>query len=138
MSRQQAAALTQALRQTEITFDNNHQLHLLDPTITQHTTELLSTSTEFQSKLSTFHTSIQQLTTILSTYGSMVETQRRQSYALGLKVENEQVGRVKQQEVLRMNVERKKEELNSVQEEYDSLLRMEQEQKVMIERLQKI
>lgn len=138
MSRPQAQALTQALRQTEITFDSQHQLHLLDPNVTKHTTELLSTSTEFKDKLSTFQSTVTQLSTILTTYGTLVETQRRKSYALGLKVENEQISRGQQQAQLKKSVESKKEELNSVQEELDALLRMEQEQKVTIERLQKV
>lgn len=138
MSRPQAQALSQALRQTEITFDSQHQLHLLDPTVTQHTTELLSTSTDFKDKLSTFQSTIAQLSVILSTYGTMVETQRRKSYALGLKVENERIGRGQQQLQLQKSVEAKREELASMQDELDALLRMEQEQKVMIERFQKV
>ena len=131
-------ALSQALRHVSLTFDAEQRLHLWEPAAAQHTEQLLQTSNNFQSQLQEFNTTSQELLSVLSHHSKLVEQQRLLALSLSAQLEDESVQRADKQHQLEVELKRKQAELLGMEEEWQNLHRVEQEQKLMTERLQKM
>jgi hypothetical protein len=120
-----------------ISFDELNRVRILDVDSSKASAELLEESEAFNSKLGSFSTTVQGLLELLQTETSKIDEMKLLAIAQRNRLEAEtELRKLKQQE-LNYKILQKQQSAQREKENYGSLLKVEQEQKAIIEKLQR-
>eukprot|EP01138_Halocafeteria_seosinensis_P008729 gb/GECG01008922.1/.p1 GENE.gb/GECG01008922.1/~~gb/GECG01008922.1/.p1 ORF type:complete len:130 (+),score=29.89 gb/GECG01008922.1/:1-390(+) len=119
-----------------ISFDSEGKVRVLEPEKFKQTEELQTQCREFVSKISEFSEGVSTVLEVLNAQAEQIERAKLKAVGARNMVESEQDNRKRRRKELQAQIEEKRQEYERLQAEYDSLVRVEQEQREMIEQLE--
>ena len=108
---------------------------MLDEASFKRSEELEKECSGFLDKIGTFGDKVNALVEVLEAHAQRIDAQKLKAIGLRMAAENEAEQRQKQERALRAVINEKKAELDRYVAQYQSLERIEAEQKVLLERL---
>ncbi|CAG9311499.1 unnamed protein product [Blepharisma stoltei] len=118
-----------------ITFDENNQIRVLESSLYNDSLGLQTASYEFINDMKRFQETVGSLVEVLDEQAGKIENEKLRSVGLRNQVDNEAEARKKKQQELVFLINEKIAELERYTYQYESLLKVEEEQKQLIERL---
>ncbi|KAM3142966.1 hypothetical protein pb186bvf_005029 [Paramecium bursaria] len=118
-----------------ITFDEQNKIRVLDADKFRETEQLKIESMEFIKKILAMDEIVQNLNETLEEYAKKIELEKLRAIGERNKVETEQENRKKKLMELSNVLNEKRAELDRYQIELDSLQKVEQDQRILIEKL---
>ena len=128
------SSVAQALSERGIHADRDG-LHLLPPEQLQQSAALQEECKEFLSKTKQFNEIVQDFITVMESKSKVIEGEKLKAIGLGNKVDSEREVRKRKQLEAQALINEKKAELERLSAQYESLMRVEAEQKALIEKL---
>lgn len=128
------SSVAQALSERGIHADRDG-LHLLPPEQLQQSAALQEECKEFLSKTKQFNEIVQDFITVMESKSKVIESEKLKAIGLGNRVDSEREVRKRKQLELQALINEKKAELERLSAQYESLMRVEAEQKALIEKL---
>ena len=119
----------------QISFDDLNRLRILDSSEFKQTEEISEQCGNLVEQISSFQTHVKSLVEILSSQSEKIKTNKMLAIGQRNRIETETETRRRKQAELQYLISQKQKELNRYTEYKDSLVKMEQEQKQIIERL---
>jgi intraflagellar transport protein 20 len=119
----------------KITFDNEYRIRALEPTKFKKAEDLEAECGTFSDKISSFSDKITSLVEILESNASRIDSQKLKAIGLRMSVENEAENRNRQKRALETMIKEKRAELDRFTAQYQSLERIESEQKAILEKM---
>ncbi|EGR28705.1 intraflagellar transport protein, putative [Ichthyophthirius multifiliis] len=119
----------------QITFDEENKICVLEPEKYRETDQLKNESMEFIKKVLSLDETITQITETLENYAKKIEQQKLRAIGERNKVETESENRKKKIMELNNLLNEKKAELERYSTEFESIQKVESEQKHLIEKL---
>eukprot|EP00163_Fabomonas_tropica_P021352 TRINITY_DN3739_c0_g1_i2.p1 TRINITY_DN3739_c0_g1~~TRINITY_DN3739_c0_g1_i2.p1 ORF type:complete len:129 (-),score=37.84 TRINITY_DN3739_c0_g1_i2:167-553(-) len=116
-------------------FDENYRLRVFDPEKYTQAQRLEDSSKEFVAQLSQFNDMVKGLTQHLTDSAKLLDKEKLKAIGQRNKADNEQEQIKRQQQELYALINEKAAELERYKAQYESLVKVEAEQKAMIERL---
>eukprot|EP00741_Cyanophora_paradoxa_P003455 tig00000704_g3356.t1 len=120
---------------TTISFDESYQIRILDPEKFKETERLQDECKAFVDKTSLFHEKVQSLLTSVEEFSQKIEKEKLKAIGLRNRVEGEAEARKRKRAEMQSQINEKTSELDRYIAEYESLVKVEQEQRILIERL---
>ena len=111
-------------------------IRLLPPEKLEQATQLQEDCTEFLSKTKQFHEIVSEFMTVMDAKQAVIDHQKLRTIGLGNKVLGQAEVRKRRQRELQATLYERKAELERLKAQHDSLSRVDQEQRALIERLQ--
>lgn len=111
-------------------------IRLLPPEKLEQATALQEDCTEFLSKTKQFHQIVSEFMGVMDAKQAAIDAQKLRAIGLGNKVLGQEEVRKRRQRGLQATVFERKSELERLKAQRDSLARVDQEQRALIERLQ--
>lgn len=118
-----------------MTFDENGQIRLLEADVAEHTKTLRDESESFLTKISEFHDVAKTLVDEIQTQAQRIEQAKLRAIGARSSVVVEKEQRRRKRAQLDAVIRERQAELDRLVAEFDSLARIEQEQRAMIEKL---
>eukprot|EP00906_Rhabdomonas_costata_P038134 RCo053843 len=118
-----------------VMFDEAAELRIYDPEKFKEALELQSLATQFNQKLKTFKDMIEGHMTAVQAQGQKIENEKLRAIGMRNKVEGEDGVRKRKQKELQQMIKEKQTELDRFVAEYNSLVKVEAEQKALIDKL---
>lgn len=118
-----------------ITFDENNQIRVLESSLFNDSLSLQTASYEFINDMKRFQETVGSLVEVLDEQAGKIENEKLRSVGLRNQVDNEADARKKKQQELVFLINEKIAELERYSYQYESLTKVEDEQKQLIERL---
>ena len=118
-----------------VSFDDECNIRVLEAEKFEKTKALGETCNSFVSKLSEFTGTIQTLVDVLDTHAAKIEDEKLRAIGQRNRVESEPENRKRKQRQLLALIQEHQAELERTNAQYDSLVKLEAEQKALIERL---
>mmetsp|Transcript_31705 Transcript_31705/g.97054 ORF Transcript_31705/g.97054 Transcript_31705/m.97054 type:complete len:135 (-) Transcript_31705:447-851(-) len=128
------SAAAAALAEQGIHADKNG-LHLLPPEQANEAATLQEECREFLGKTQQFGEIISDFISVMESRAKVIESEKLKAIGLGNRVDSEQETRKRKQLEIQAMINEKKAELERLNAQYDSMVRVEAEQKALIERL---
>jgi len=124
-------------RRVQISFDDLNRVRILDASAHKHTESLADESQHFTQKLESFTRSVSSLVTILTSHADRIEQEKLKAIGARNRVESELETRQRKSIELQFLLAQKQAELQRLHDQYEALVKVEQEQKAIIEKLNK-
>ena len=118
-----------------ITFDENNQIRVLESDKYRETENLKSECIDFLKKIMNFNENVKTLIEVLDAQAEKIEDQKLKAVGARNKIEGEEDQRRRKEQELKTLINEKKMELERLTVEYESLAKVEAEQKLMIDKL---
>jgi intraflagellar transport protein 20 len=118
-----------------ITFDENNQIRILESNIYNDCLSLQTESYDFISKMKQFQDIVGSLVDVLDTHASKIEQEKLRAVGLRNQVDSEPEARKKKQQELQFLINEKLAELERYTYQLESLQKVEEEQRMLIEKL---
>lgn len=118
-----------------VMFDEDCQLRIYDPEKFGEAVELQRCAQQFNEKLQQFKDMIQNHMSVVQAQGQKIENEKLRAIGMRNKVEGEKEVRKRRQRELQQAIKEKQTELDRYIAEYNSLVKLEQEQKQLIDKL---
>ena len=118
-----------------ITFDENNQIRILESPIYNDCLSLQTESYDFISKMKQFQDIVGSLVDVLDTHASKIEQEKLRAVGLRNQVDSEPEARKKKQQELQFLINEKLAELERYTYQLDSLQKVGEEQRMLIEKL---
>jgi len=118
-----------------ITFDDEFRLRVLDADKYKQTESLDAECTAFVNKIQEFNTTVHSLVEVLDKQSKKIETEKLKAIGQRNRVDSESEARGRAQAALKNQINEKMTELERYNKQHESLSKVEQEQKLLIERL---
>lgn len=119
----------------KITFDAEYRVRVLEEGKFKQSEELEKECSGFLEKIGTFGDKVNALVEVLEAHADRIDAQKLKAMGLRMLAENEAEQRQKQDRALRVVINEKKAELDRYVAQFQSLERIEAEQRVLLERL---
>ena len=119
----------------QISFDDECKIRILDAEKFKKTEELEEECKQFISKIKEFNGTVHSIVELMDGQSTRIEAEKKKAIGKRIQVEGEAEHRARQQAALQALINEKKAELDRYTAQYNSLLRVEQEQTQTIERL---
>jgi len=119
----------------KISFDSEYRVRVLDEAKFKKSEELEKECSGFLDKIGTFGEKVNSLVEVLEAHAQRIDAQKLKAIGLRMAAENEAEQRQKQERALRAVINEKKAELDRYVAQYQSLERIETEQRVLLEKL---
>lgn len=119
----------------KISFDSAYQIRTYDEAKFKKSEELERECSGFLDKIGTFSDKVNGLVEVLESHASRIDAQKLKAIGSRMAAENEEGQRHRQQRALQAVISEKKAELDRYIAQYQSLERIESEQKVLLEKL---
>ena len=119
----------------KISFDSEYRVRVLDEARFKKSEELEKECSGFLDKIGTFGEKVNSLVEVLEAHAQRIDAQKLKAIGLRMAAENEAEQRQKQERALRAVINEKKAELDRYVAQYQSLERIETEQRVLLEKL---
>ncbi len=120
-----------------LTFDDLNRLRVFEPEFFKQTSELSSDSQFFTEKIGSFSQTVSELVKILNEEGEKIESEKLKAIGQRNRLETETESRKKKQSELQHEIKQKQIQIHRLNEYYQSLNKLEIEQKNQIETLTK-
>ena len=121
--------------QPSITFDEDCKIRVLDAETFKQTQSLAQEANNFVNKIDEFKATVHSLVEVLGGHADKIEKQKLKAIGQRNKVESEQENRVRQKRLLTALLAEKEAELQRYDAQYESLRKVDQDQRTMIEKL---
>jgi len=121
----------------QISFDDSNRIRILDAEHFKTTESLAEECTTFNDKIHTFSKTVTGLTEILNAQSEKIEVEKLRAIGQRTRKDAENETRKRRQGELAFAIAQKQAELQRLQEQYETLVKIEMEQKVLIEKLNK-
>jgi len=121
----------------QISFDELNRIRILDPDHFKQTEGLAGECSAFSDKIGSFSKTVGALTEILTSQSEKIETEKLRAIGQRNRKDTEAETRKRRQQELQFLISQKQSELQRLHEQYESLVKVEQEQKILIEKLSK-
>eukprot|EP00992_Anisonema_acinus_P010652 TRINITY_DN6743_c0_g1_i3.p1 TRINITY_DN6743_c0_g1~~TRINITY_DN6743_c0_g1_i3.p1 ORF type:complete len:145 (+),score=48.10 TRINITY_DN6743_c0_g1_i3:49-435(+) len=118
-----------------VMFDEDCQLRIFDPERFTEATELQTNAAQFNQKLQQFKDMIQNHMSVVQAQGQKIENEKLRAIGMRNKVDGESDVRKRKQRELQQLIKEKQIELDRYTAEYNSLIKVEAEQKSTTEKL---
>ena len=118
-----------------ITFDENNQIRVLEADKYRETENLKSECIDFLKKIVNFNDNVKTLVEVLDAQAEKIEDQKLKAVGARNKIEGEEDQRRSKEQELKTLINEKRMELERLTVEFDSLAKVEAEQKLMIDKL---
>lgn len=118
-----------------ITFDDNNQIRILESNIYNDCLGLQTESYDFISKMKQFQDIVGSLVDVLDNHASKIEQEKLRAVGLRNQVDSEPEARKKKQQELQFLINEKLAELERYTYQLESLSKVEEEQRLLIEKL---
>merc|ERR1712086_904975 len=118
-----------------ITFDENNQIRVLSADKYRETENLKSECIDFLKKIMSFNDMVTTLTEVLEQQAQKIEEAKLKAIGARNKIEGEEDNRRKKEQELKTQINEKRMMLERLNYQFDSLQKVEQEQKLTIEKL---
>lgn len=119
----------------KISFDSEYRVRVLEEAKFKKSEELEKECSGFLEKIGTFSDKVNALVEILESHATRIDAQKLKAIGLRMAAENEADQRQRQERALRAVINEKKAELDRYVAQFQSLERIESEQKVLLEKL---
>mmetsp|Transcript_113526 Transcript_113526/g.315831 ORF Transcript_113526/g.315831 Transcript_113526/m.315831 type:complete len:131 (-) Transcript_113526:94-486(-) len=118
-----------------ITFDDKHRVRVLDADKFEQTKLLEESCSSFVAKIDSFNSTVHSLVELLSTQAEAIEKEKLRAIGVRNLCESEAENRERRRKEIRALVAEKKANLDRLAKQYDSLTKVEAEQRTLIEKL---
>lgn len=118
-----------------ITFDENNQIRVLSADKYRETEQVKGETIDFLKKIMGFNDMVSMLTEVLDVQAQKIEDAKLKAVGARNKIEGEEDNRRKKEQELKTTINEKRLLLERLTFEYESLQKVEQEQKTTIEKL---
>ena len=118
-----------------ITFDENNQIRVLEADKYRESENLKGECMDFLKKIVTFNENVEQLVVILDDQAKKIEEQKLKAVGARNRIEGEEDNCRKKEQELKTLINERKMELGRLISEHESLKKIEQEQKNLIDKL---
>eukprot|EP00344_Euplotes_crassus_P006720 CAMPEP_0197004196 /NCGR_PEP_ID=MMETSP1380-20130617/20149_1 /TAXON_ID=5936 /ORGANISM="Euplotes crassus, Strain CT5" /LENGTH=131 /DNA_ID=CAMNT_0042422913 /DNA_START=15 /DNA_END=410 /DNA_ORIENTATION=- len=118
-----------------ITFDENNQIRVLEADKYRESENLKGECMDFLKKIVTFNDNVEQLIVILDEQAKKIEEQKLKAVGARNRIEGEEDNCRKKEQELKTLINERKMELGRLISEHESLKKIEQEQKNLIDKL---
>uniref|UniRef100_A0A7S1NAM5 Intraflagellar transport protein 20 homolog n=1 Tax=Eutreptiella gymnastica TaxID=73025 RepID=A0A7S1NAM5_9EUGL len=118
-----------------VMFDEDCQLRIYDPEKFSEAVDLQRCATQFNEKLQQFKDMIQNHMSVVQAQGRKIENEKLRAIGMRNKVEGEAEARKRKARDLQQAIKEKQIELDRYIAEYNSILKLEGEQKQLIDKL---
>lgn len=122
----------------EFSYDDQHNLQLLDPVIQQHTQQLYDTQNTFNEKLNTFNTKTNELFNTLNNITKQSNDTKNYSIGLNIQINNIIQHRSKVCKQLEHDIQDENNKLNNLNNQYEQLIKIQNEQNMLIDKYNKL
>ena len=119
----------------KITFDADYRVRVYDEAKFKKSEELEKECSGFLDKIGTFSDKVNALVEVLESHATRIDAQKLKAIGSRMTAENEEGQRHRQQRAMQAIIGEKKAELDRYISQYQSLERIEAEQKVLLEKL---
>jgi len=119
----------------KVTFDSEYKVRILDETKAKRAGELEKECSTFVEKITLFSDKVNDLVQVLETHASRIDSKKLRAIGLRMASENEADNRVRKQRALEAMIKERRGELDRVTLQFQSVERVESEQKAQIEKL---
>jgi len=119
----------------KISFDADYRVRVYDEGKFKKSEELEKECSGFLDKIGTFSEKVNTLVEVLESHATRIDAQKLKAIGSRMAAENEESQRQRQQRAMQAIISEKKAELDRYVAQYQSLERVEAEQKVLIEKL---
>jgi len=124
-------------KHVQISFDELNRIRILDPEHFKQTEALADECTQFTDKIGAFSKTVGALTEILSTQSEKIEMEKLRAIGQRNRKDTEAETRKRRQQEMHVLLAQKQGELQRLHDQYESLVKVEQEQKLLMEKLSK-
>eukprot|EP00823_Brevimastigomonas_motovehiculus_P000746 TRINITY_DN1095_c0_g1_i1.p1 TRINITY_DN1095_c0_g1~~TRINITY_DN1095_c0_g1_i1.p1 ORF type:complete len:136 (-),score=25.88 TRINITY_DN1095_c0_g1_i1:424-831(-) len=124
-------------KQLQISFDEFNQIRLLDAESFKQTEQLSNECSTFSDKIESFNKIVNSLLDVLTSQSQKIERQKLMAIGQRNRITVETDTRKRKQQELQYMISQKQAELQRLTDYLDSLTKVEQEQKTVIEKLSK-
>ncbi len=118
-----------------ITFDDNNQIRVLSAQKFQETENMKSECNDFLKKIMNFNDMVSTLIEVLDNQAQKIEDAKLRAVGARNKIEGEEDNRRKREQELKTLINEKRMELERLNYQFESLQKVENEQKLTIEKL---
>eukprot|EP00743_Colponemidia_sp_Colp-15_P005244 GILK01005643.1.p1 GENE.GILK01005643.1~~GILK01005643.1.p1 ORF type:complete len:150 (+),score=37.11 GILK01005643.1:55-450(+) len=122
-------------QKVSITFDDDNHIRVLEADKFKEVQSMGSECSAFIDKIGIFNDTVRTLVTILDTQAQKIETEKLRAIGQRNRVDGEAENRKKKQQELQALINEKKAELERFSLHHESLMKVEAEQKALIEKL---
>mmetsp|Transcript_18134 Transcript_18134/g.25496 ORF Transcript_18134/g.25496 Transcript_18134/m.25496 type:complete len:131 (+) Transcript_18134:24-416(+) len=122
-------------KHVQISFDDLNRIRILEADHFKQTEQLAEECTNFVEKIQVFTSTVNSLVEVLTTQSAKIEKEKMLAIGQRNKIESETETRKRKQQELMYAIAQKKQELQRSKDHFQSLEKIEMEQKVMIEKL---
>mmetsp|Transcript_5989 Transcript_5989/g.9199 ORF Transcript_5989/g.9199 Transcript_5989/m.9199 type:complete len:130 (+) Transcript_5989:78-467(+) len=119
----------------QVAFDEFYQIRVFDPEKFKDTEKLQDEIKSFLGKTQTFNDTVQSLVTLIDEYAKRIETEKLKAIGQRNRAQSEAEARKRKKAELQALVSEKTLELERLTAQFESLTKVEQEQKLLIEKL---
>ena len=119
----------------KVTFDSEYKVRILDETKAKRAAELEKECSNFVEKITLFSDKVNELVQVLETHASRIDSKKLRAIGLRMAAENEADNRMRKQRALEAMIKERRGELDRVTLQFQSVERVESEQKAQIEKL---
>jgi len=119
----------------KVTFDSEYKVRILDEAKAKRAGELEKECSNFVEKITLFSDKVNDLVQVLETHASRIDSKKLRAIGLRMAAENEADNRMRKQRALEAMIKERRGELDRVTGQFQSVERVEAEQKAQLERL---
>ena len=119
----------------KICFDKEYKVRILDPVKFAHAESLEKECETFIDKVSNFNDKINSLVDVLETHATRIDDRKLKAIGLRIAAENEVDQRNRKQRAIQALISEKRAELDRYNVQFQSLERIEAEQKALLEKM---
>lgn len=119
----------------KISFDSEYKIRLYEEAKANRSDSLQSEALQFVEKTGLFNDKVKSLVTVLEAHADRIESQKIRAIGLRMAADNETDQRNKHQRALQAIISEKRAELDRFVAQYQSLERIEAEQRVLLDKL---
>ena len=119
----------------KISFDSEYKIRLYEEAKANRSDSLQSEALQFVEKTGLFNDKVKSLVTVLEAHADRIECQKIRAIGLRMAADNETDQRNKHQRALQAIISEKRAELDRFVAQYQSLERIEAEQRVLLDKL---
>ncbi|KAH7492453.1 hypothetical protein PRNP1_002012 [Phytophthora ramorum] len=118
-----------------ICFDDDCQVRVLDKDNITHTQELDQESNQFATKLEEFHEIVKGVLEVMEGQAKRIEREKLKAIGQRNRVDSEVENRIRQKQMLELQIKEKKTELERYNLQFQSLTKIADEQQVLMDKL---
>ena len=123
------------MEEVNVSFDSEYKIRVFDEVKSRRASQLEAECSIFSEKINDFGSKVDSLIDLLETHASRIDVQKLRAIGLRMACESESENRVRQKRTQQAITSEKRNELDRYNGQYQSLQRIESEQKAALEKI---